>query len=126
MVSIAYGVRGCQCSCVRAFRGVYIRVCSVVARDDAGASVMGRLIRDDVVAVWRVCGSRVHVTSRRRAMRVGSNVERIPTRLRDAVYSNSNLLCVAVHVSGECVVGSDALGECFDESVVVVRRHTHG
>ena len=125
MVSIADGVRGCQCCCVRAFRGVYIRVCSVVTRDDAGASVLGRLVRDDVVA-WRVCGTLVHIASRGRALCGGSNVERVPTRVRDAVYSNANILCVAIHVRGDCVMGSDALAECFDESVVVVRGHSHG
>ena len=125
MVSIADGVCGCQCCCVRAFRGVYIRVCSVVTRDDAGASVVGRLIRDDMVA-WRVCGTCVHIASRRRALRGGSNVERVTTRVRDAVYSNANILCDALHVSGECVVGSDALAECFDESIVVDRSHSHG
>ena len=110
---------------MRAFRSVYIRVCSVVTRDDAGASVVGRLIRDDVVA-WRVCGTLVHIAPRRRALRGGSNVECVTTRVRDAVYSNADILCVALHVSGECVMGSDALAECFDESVVVVGGHSHG
>ena len=59
-------------------------------------------------------------------MRGGSNVERVSIRVLVAVYSNANILCVAIDVRVECVVGSDALAECFDESVVVVRVHSHG